>query len=217
MENETKHPDERSNKKEEYEALVLQNKNNKKRFIKFLAAIGVALVLLFVIVVVVDISIRGEEEQEKDIFFYSPYEGNILEYEPYLGLDRKIYYYDGRVILSIEQDNLHYFDYSVIFLCDFIQSMIDGDVEMYNSYFTVSPNQAAFSPQMIYGTLITYESTGNDGNGDQLITYKMEYRIHRNDGTLRRDVGSDALKPQYIILRITEEGQISIDSLSATR
>jgi len=217
MKNEAPNENFLDSQKEEYAALVQQNARNKKRFIMILALIGIALILLFVIVAIINSSMKDNDEDDREIFFYPPFEGNILEYEPYLDLDRKIYYYDGKMILSVEEDNLLSFDYGVLFLCDFIQILINGDAVAYNGCFENDPKQAEFSPQMVYGTQISYESASVADNGDRLVTYKLEYRIHRNDGTLRQDIGSGQVKAQYVVLRITEKGFISIESLSTTR
>ena len=204
--------------KEQYEALILQNRLMKKLFLKILLIIGASLVALFLIVVGVNALLQqGADDADKNIFFYPPYEGNIFDNPAYLDLDRKIYYFDGMVKRSIEDDNLADFEWGVLYLCDFIDTMKYGDADAYNACFTKNPQQAEFSQQMIYDTLISYESSSGDANGDQLITYKLEYRIYRNDGSLRRDVGSDVIQPQFVVLRITAHGDISIESLSLTR
>ena len=48
---------------------------------------------------------------------------------------------------------------------------------------------------------------------ERLITYRLEYMIHRNDGTFRRDVGSDASRPQDITVRVGTDGKILIERL----
>ena len=30
--------------------------------------------------------------------------------------------------------------------------------------------------------------------------YMLEYKIHKNDGTFRRDIDSDAARPQYLVI-----------------
>ena len=44
-----------------------------------------------------------------------------------------------------------------------------------------------------------------------LITYKLEYMIHRNDGSFRRDIRSDESRAHYLTLRI--EPAIAIEKL----
>jgi hypothetical protein len=47
-------------------------------------------------------------------------------------------------------------------------------------------------------------------NGALRVTYRLEYRIHRNNGTYRRDVGSDAVRPEYLTLTKEETGSFRI-------
>lgn len=222
MENEMKDEQEKKTdsdlQRERYEALVAQNLRMKKRFLRVMLIVGAALILLFVSVVGINVLLQQNAAGfEENIVFDLPYEGDIFEYAPYLALDRKIYYFDGMVKRSIEKDNLHNFDSGVLFLCDFINVMKNGDVAAYNASFTVNPNQAEFSQQMIYDTLISYVSSGVDTNGDQLIRYQLEYRLYFNDGTLRTDVARRHIKPQYVTLRISARGDISIDSLTLSK
>lgn len=222
MENEKQNESEMNTQESEqnarYAELLDQNARMKKRFLKILAIVGVSLAALLLIVVGINILIaENAKKSNEEIFFYPPYEGNIFENERYMELDRKVYYFDGSMTKSIEEDQLHHFPISVLFLCDFINTMIYGDAAAYNACFTTNPGQADFSQQMIYDILISYESSTGDTSGNSLIKYKLEYRIYRNDGTLRNDVAADRIKPQYVTLRLTSRGDISIDSLSLTK
>ena len=52
-----------------------------------------------------------------------------------------------------------------------------------------------------------------DENGDKLVTYILEYMIYQNDGTFRRDVGSDAIRPQHVTLRVSPSGDMHIEKI----
>jgi hypothetical protein len=158
---------------------------------------------------------RGESEPPK-IDFFAPYGGDIFASEEYLALDRSVSYFDGAVYRSITDANEEEFDLAVLFLRDLLHIMTRGDHAAYNAAFTRPAGQAEFSQQMIYESVIAYEGSTTDG-GDRLIVYRLEYKIHRNDGTLRRDVGSDGIKPQWAVVRVTDDGRISLDSLTLSR
>ena len=66
---------------------------------------------------------------------------------------------------------------------------------------------------MLYQCKITYIDDGTDG-ADKLMVYRLEYMIFRNDGSFRRDIASDASRPQNVLLRVTPDGRISIENIS---
>ena len=53
--------------------------------------------------------------------------------------------------------------------------------------------------------------------GDRMWTYELCYKLFENDGSLRRDVGSDAIVPLYVTLRVTPDGEIAIEDLYSAR
>ena len=201
----------------EYEALLSANRGLRRRLFWVLAVLGGIVLLMVAVLLTLHFTLSGNgDDTSPHIDFFDPYEGNIFEFEEYLGLDRSVTYFDGQVYRSIEEDNGESFDRAVLFLRDFLKTMTRGDVEAYNAAFTVSPRQKQFSQQMIYESVICYEGYTTDET-DRLIVYRLEYKIHRNDGTLRRDVGSDGMIPQWAVVRVTDSGEISIDALTAVR
>ncbi len=199
---------------QEYEALSAHNQKMKKRFLVILfVALGVLVLLIAVTVVLKMIFPETALGTDLEIVFSDPYEGDIFQYEAYLATDRKIYYHDGMIIRSVEEDRLEEFDTCVLFLCEFVKTMESGDVAAYNSSFTVDPQQAEFSQQMIYETVIFYQQSAKQSNGDVLYTYTLEYKLLRNDGSLRRDVGSRSVRPLFVTLRLHADGSVTIDQL----
>ena len=48
----------------------------------------------------------------------------------------------------------------------------------------------------------------------QRVTYRVDYMIRKNNGTFRRDVGSDAIRPQYVVLLVSPDGSdIAIENV----
>ena len=209
---------------EELAELRLQSGKMKKKLILILGGICLAVVALFAVIVL--ISPKDEEgnlpenpiRTYEDADFYEPYQGDIMKNKEYLALDRKVYYSDGSGMeTSIEEDNLNEFDNNVIFLYKYLQTIVAGDCGSYNAcfnqaYYQNNSPMGSFNPQMLYGSKITFYSRGNDDQG-VWVTYKLEYMIHRNDGSFRRDILSDASLPQYITLRNDSEYGISIEKI----
>ena len=71
-----------------------------------------------------------------------------------------------------------------------------------------------FTQQMIYESHIYYYSTEAQKDGSKLVTYRLEYKIYQNNGTYRRDVGSDSPKPEYLVLWVSpDESDIKIERI----
>ena len=196
---------------------------NKKRIIIICAAVLVGIALLFGAVTLIEhLSNRPPEIPEYNFHFYQPYRGDIMNYAPYLALDRQVYYCedpsgDG-LRTAVNEENLSEYDSKVLFLYLYFQTIIAGNTEAYNGYFNANYYKNAqplepFHPQMLYDMEIIYQGGEEAGAGEKLISYRISYRIHRNDGSFRRDIDSDASRDQTITLRVNAEGDITIERL----
>ncbi len=205
------------------ETAVEQTRRMKKRILIVGAAVLAVLLLLFLTLWLVDhLSNRNAGTPDGDYKFYPPYDGDIMENEEYLGLNRMIDYCNDPqgygLRQSITEENEEEFDASVLFLRDYLQTVIAGDANAYNAYFNnvyFEDNQpkTAFYQQMLYNMVIYYESTEKQDGGDTLTTYRLEYMIYRNNGSFHADVGSDAILPRHVTLRISPDGTIKIEGI----
>ncbi len=206
-------------------AVALESrKRMKKMLIRVLLFSAAVLALLFIGVLVLQqiFPAPSVNSNLNNIYFYPPYEGDIFENQRYLGLNPEIVMYrntdsDAGASVQIHREQTEKFDATVFYLCDWIELMKRGDVDGYNAcfnsnYFQTNAPQAKFSQQMIYDAEIRFSKKMSD-QGDTLFTYRLHYRIYRNDGTLRDDVGSGAIVPQTVVLRVSPNGDISIESL----
>ena len=214
-------PHEQQEQRARYEALRAQSKKMKKRIIVVAAGIVCVIALLVGFIALIE-SLTGEKENpfpDGAFEFYPTYQGDILQNKNYLELDREIDYDNNYGLTqSINEDNREEFDQTVLFLCEYLQTIIAGDSEAYNAcfndiYFNEIKQMGEFSPQMLYNMKIIYQSSEDGENGSKLLTYRLDYMIYRNDGTFRRDVGSDAIRPQFVTLRVTADGNIKIERL----
>ena len=214
--------DEKRGAKEALSRMQEGSKKQKRVILTVLVcAVGVMALLLGAVALIVALGKNGGDVPQGDYEFYPVYEGDIMENEEYLGLNRHVEYCSDPsgygLKMSITDENREEFDESVLFLYDYIQTIIRGDSVAYNKmfhvkYFEDNEQKDAFSQQMLHEIKIRFLSESKQGE-ERLITYRLEYMIHRNDGTFRRDVGSDASRPQDITVRVGTDGKILIERL----
>lgn len=206
---------------QELQKMVEQNKKMRKKLIVAIAIIvGVLAILLAVFLIVKYTQEKDDTFVLPDSYFSPTYQGDIFEYTDYLEKrpDVILYCEDidglGRTT-SIDAGREDEFSPEVLYLRDFLLIMMHADVDAYNScfnevYYKKHEKQAAFSQQMIYEAEIRFASEEKATNGERTATYYLLYKLYQNDGSLRRDVGSDAIVPMRVVLRITPDGNISI-------
>lgn len=221
---------EQSNKptNEILENIAEQNKKMRKKLLITLAiTMGVIILLITVLLIVKACQEKDEPFTLPDGYFYPTHRGDIFEYEAYLEKRPDVILYcedpEGRGhTTSIDAGKEDEFAPEVIYLRDFLKIMMYADVDAYNGcfnevYYKKHQKQAAFSQQMIYGAEIRFISEGKSNNGERTVTYYLCYKLYENDGSLRRDVGSDAVVPMKVVLRISLAGEISISEWATTR
>ena len=205
-----------------------QNKKMRKKLLLALAiTVGILAVLISSLLI-----LKACQEEDGDFslpesYFYPTYSGDIFEYADYL--DKRpdvVFYCDDPNGLGhtteINNDLNKSFAPEVLYLRDFLEIMMRADVEAYNNcfnevYYKTHKKQEAFSQQMIYEAEIRFGGETKKENGERTATYYLLYKLYENDGSLRRDVGSDAIVPIIVELRITPAGEISINALESTR
>lgn len=223
--------------REQYELLQKESKALKKKMLKAGIVLLAALAFIFCVVLLMDYINRPTSEIPDDLYkFDPPYqtldeakkmqyqseynnlaeEKHIIEYYHY-GNPEKDGYREG-----ITAENRDRMDVGVLFLCDWLDTVKNGDADGYNSYFSEAYweenkpegvlKKDFFSPQMIYDINIAPISKTTD-QGDQLYTYWVEYKILHNDGTFRRDIGSNMCRRQDITVRVRNDGTAIIEKL----
>ena len=211
------------------QTIVEQNKKMRKKLLIALAVVvGVVAILITVLLIV-----QACQAKEDDAFslpenyFYPTYHGDIFEYEDYLEKRPDVIFYCddpngvGRTT-SIDADREDEFTSEVLYLRDFLLIMMHADIDAYNNcfneiYYKKHQKKTEFSQQMIYDAEIRFMGEEEAASGEKTTTYYLLYKLYQNDGSLRRDVGSDAIVPMRVVLRTTPEGQISISEWATTR
>ena len=210
------------------QAVAEQNKKMRKKLLIAIAA-TVGVVALLIATLLITKACQKEEEAFSlpESYFYPTYPGDIFEYADYMDKrpDVILYCEDpdglGRTT-SIDAGREDEFSPEVLYLRDFLEIMMHADVDAYNAcfneiYYKKHQKQVAFSQQMIYEAEIRFASEETAANGEKTATYYLFYKLYQNDGSLRRDVGSDAVVPMRVVLRTTPKGQISISEWATTR
>lgn len=211
-------------KNELLETIATQNKKmRKKLLIAIVVTISVVAVLMAVLLIVKVLQEKDNAFSLPESYFYPTHQGDIFEYDDYLQKRPDVILFcediDGR---GRTTDNLDDFPLEALYLRDFLEIMMHADVDAYNNcfneiYYKNHKKQTAFSQQMIYAAEIRFASEEKAANGERTVTYYLHYKLYENDGSLRRDVGSDAVVPMKVVLRVTPAGEISITEWATTR
>ncbi|MBE6631835.1 MAG: hypothetical protein E7623_03955 [Ruminococcaceae bacterium] len=154
------------------------------------------------------------------IFYEPDYDTDILSDPEYLKLNRIILYTNGALSITVSPEDYESTDKVLYFLAEFTDTMIEGDFTKYPSFFSEKYNikntlPEKFTMQRIYDVSIEKIDqyyAEEDGVEHEQYIYKLDYLIDKNDGTLRRDIGSGESIPQYLV--ITERnGRLEIDDV----
>ena len=180
--------------------------NTKKYIIKTFLAISVILILLIIAALVLWIvSQNTKATPEYDYDFYEPnYELDLNDYPEYLEKNRVIQYTDEtRQQLEITDENYRDFGEVGKFFHKYFKAIKEGDCDTYNSLFEKKllrkrGKQEEFTEQMIYDIDLRFMSKTELDDNTDAVQYTLKYRIYRNDGTFRDDIGSDMSRKQFI-------------------
>ena len=148
---------------------------------------------------------------------------NIRTDPSYLALNRAVRLKRGQHTTVITEDDLAMLSPAVGVLYELIESIINGDAETYNALFSDryytedgAEPEDPFTMQRVYDIVIEElreqaATDTTDGKYTEYI-YSVEYKINRNDGTYRVDIGHDASRAQYFVLT-DRSGDVKIDRL----
>lgn len=199
------------------ESAVHASKMKKRILIVFAAMLAFAVLYFAVATLVSNMQKDKADENETYrpntiIFHEADYEYNILKDKDYLALDRTPYLCDEStgVMVSVNEDDIENQDDGFKLLCKMINCIIRGDHEGYNAlfssnYYAVEDNlpEDEFTMQQVYGIKFTrVRKSEHTENGVTYVQYEyeVEYKIRKNNGTFRTDIGSDASRKQYFVM-----------------
>lgn len=208
-----------NNKKDE--ALDVKTQKRKLKII-ILSVFGAFLLLLCICIIIMNIpqsKTLGTDYTDAltDYKFYPVVYENIFKDPDYTEQMRQINYADvseGIREYVITEDNINDFDASVLFMYNYIQYIINGEVGKYNACFSdayyekVYPKES-FTMQRLYDINL-YKVDVQNENGYAVYIFKLDYKILKNNGSFRRDISSDTSRTKTIYVT-TREGGLAID------
>ena len=158
---------------------------------------------------------QQDAQEEREIDFYPrDDEEDIFQNEGYAQYDRRLFIHDASMgaTYSIEEADLATSEDDIVFFYNYFDIVIRGDDDGYRTLFSkayLADNELPedFTMQMLYDITVT-------PLGDRLedLSYKVEYKIYRNNGSFRNDLESDASIPLCFVL-VSEDGVLKIDSI----
>ncbi len=211
------------------EQIILDKKNKKKKMLISIIIISILAVVSYVLLENPEIF---EKEQEKISvtsmysdklysynFYEADYDRDVTADEWYMQLDRNMHYKVGNLSIMLLPEDIETRNDAVKFFDKYFKTIVAGDVETYNTYFTdeyykIYAPYELFSPQMIYNIEIEQLSETSNPDGTTNWTFNVTYMIHKNDGTFRNDLDSDSSKTLYYELIEDAKGDVKINYIT---
>ena len=193
----------------------VENKLKSNKFTSKIVVFSVALIAVLLIGVIISEIVsnlsKGQNEEEITVdpskLSETKEEGfDIMEYDVYLNLNRTIMFYekDSGVSYSVDSSNSKGLGADVELICKLIDAIVAGDDYTYNSFVNdTTKHKNNFTQQQVYDILVTRDSIeqiNSEGKTYTEYVIMIEYKIHENNGTFRRDVESDVARPQYFVI-----------------
>jgi hypothetical protein len=204
----------------------VQTAHNRKKTLIVAIAVTLAVLLLAVLIplIILQIDDMGRGPHMTIHFADPALSDDIYADAEYMSLNRAINYTTTEgytVTVEIpESDYVRYSD-EVQLLIRLVEAAIAGDNIAYNSCFTpeyiaASGAEEPFTMQKIYDIeIVNYHSSAAVEKEHAEIyknaaVYGLRYKIKDNNGSLRYDMGSDAVHEQYISVVTDAEGNALI-------
>lgn len=204
---------------------LTENAKRKKR--KLIVAFSViALAVVGIAALVVAFSLKDSEptpteeeliasfyEKNKSYFVDPDFEATPSDDAVYMeGYDRTFYFKEGGITVDLKPSDRETYP-ALDTVCRLIEASMAGDEEAYNSLFTDrylndKGRQAAFTGQKLYHITVSA-----NGDSDGIYYYTVTYAIKDNDGTLRKDIVSDAERDMVLTVKLVD-GVYRIDTMS---
>ena len=205
------------------EPLLEELKEKQKKNVKTILFIVGGILLVFLLALfLLNRFLPKDEPGDPEIDFYPVTDENIFENSQYMSKNRTVYYCDSSAgyehTSPITDENRGDYSAEVLFAETYLNTVILGDEEalrgMCSQEYLKENPISDFTQQMLYDICIYTHRTEHLDGGDRLVTYKLMYKFYRNNGTYRRDVGSDGARPEYLVLRVSADGSnICIDNI----
>lgn len=182
-----------------------------------IAAVAVAVLLLICTILAIALRRGGKAPDATEHFRTPDYTLDITTVSEYMDKDRFITYTYGAESIGLDESNQNSFGKGVSFFVKYFKTLIDGDTDGYNALFTEEYYRRAdpmptFTKQMIYDQRVEKIKEDTGGAFTEYV-FAVTYRIYKNDGTFRREIGSDGAKVQFFYLT-DKSGEVLINKIT---
>ncbi len=184
--------------------------DKKRKIIKGFIIVCAVLVIMFIASFILEKVVEKNNTPELDYEFYIPLEDeetNIYMDREYMEKDRTLYYTDemGQTWLITEESDNN--SIGVTFFSLYFYALEQGDEDMLNDLFSDKIEKYDdFTMQRVYAKEVKYLYGEKIDEATYSIIYSLDYNIMKNDGSFRRDIGSDMSRTQYVTLYYNSEG-----------
>ena len=216
--------------KKETIIMAEEKKKSQKRgiIIAFIVMVGV-IVLFYASGPIMDgvssfIKSKKEKEPTSDYmdhiktytFAPSAYGEDIYADEDYMKLDRYISYKNGPDTFTITDGDYAKYGVCIEFFAEYFESVKLGQYEDYDKYFTDEyfknqSNKEMFAPQKIYDILVEETRSEIHDDGTESHFFYVDFKIFKNDGSFRNDIGSDMSRTVVYELVVDNDGNVLIN------
>lgn len=185
----------------------------KKIIIAVIAAMIVIAVAYFAVTALLQSRITDINSKDYGFSYYEPdYDCDIYSDSEFTVLELRILYSDGVCESYLGETFAPPENGVIAMLSEYIDSIRSGNAEKFRSFYSAALKKnfalpESFTMQRLYDAKITFLSSSEKTVDEETVTtyiYKIEYKIMKNDGTFRRDIDSDSVRPQT--LTIEEKG-----------
>lgn len=148
-------------------------------------------------------------------FYPADYTEDITKDDEYMQKNRYISYQKGGDTYIITDGDYSGYDSTVEFFARYFDTVINGNYEEYDSYFTdkyfeEQSNKESFTPQKLYDIVVRFKGTSTVDGAVSYIYY-VDYKIFKNNGTFRNDIESDSSRTLVYELYVYDDGNILIN------
>ena len=195
----------------------------KKRNIVIFLTIGLAVFILtfFAIYLLGKENTNNRVPKYDFIFHEVDFDTDILSDPEYLALDRSVSLKLGNQTVTID-DGYRSENGTIEFMLKYLDCIVAGDYNSYKNffsklYFETENVPEIFTMQRVYEITVEYISeTAVTESNKNYTEYRLslDYKINRNNGTLRNDMGSDCIRTQYFLIT-DREGSLMIDTIKS--
>lgn len=196
---------------------------------KLLISLCVLVAVVLLLLVLVPLVLRGDRGQAPSFDFADPaLSADIYADADYMALDRSVTLVreDGYTHTEKLADDAYPSQSAEVqLLLRLLMAVRAGDAESYNAcfapeYLRETGAQASFTMQKVYAPVITQYASVHPNVPDgytSISVWGLSYKIKDNNGSLRRDIGSDAAREQYLYLATDKSGNVSVYAIRTVK